>query len=404
MSHTVLGTLHNNMLHFSHTPPLSLYIHMPWCVSKCPYCDFNSHVLHHPIPEQHYLQALLSDFDTHMPLINERPILSIFIGGGTPSLISPNMIADLLDALQQRATFAHDIEITMEANPNSIDRKNFADFYKAGINRLSIGIQSFANEQLKNLGRAHDHDDAITAIHIARDAGFHNINLDIMHGLPSQSLESAMSDLEQALTFNTNHLSWYQLTLEPNTPFYHQPPTLPTDDTMAEIQNAGQALLQQAGYQHYEVSAFCKPGKHCQHNINYWQFGDYIGIGAGAHSKLTNLASQSVHRYETIKYPNLYMQAKNRIANTSTLSTQDLIFEFMLNHLRLNEKIPLQRFTQHTGLPPDTLRRSLEQATKQNLLSYDEKFITPTPLGRRFLNDLIEIFLVTIHHIAENPL
>lgn len=378
---------------FNRSPPLSLYIHMPWCVSKCPYCDFNSHVLHKSIPEQAYLQALLDDFAIHKPLIYERPIMSIFIGGGTPSLISPDIMSTLLTCLQQQVNFDKNIEITMEANPNSIDRENFSGFRHAGINRLSIGIQSFANQQLKKLGRAHDYDDAVKAIDIARAAGFHNINLDLMHGLPEQSIDDALDDLNQAITFKPEHLSWYQLTLEPNTPFYHQPPTLPHDDAMAEMQSQGQQLLKQAGFQHYEVSAFAQKDYTCCHNLNYWQFGDYVGIGAGAHSKLTDINSQSVSRWSTIKYPNLYINSSNRIINKRSLSANDLSFEFMLNHLRLHQTIPVELFTQRTGLSIDNIRHILNQAVDDHLLEYNKQYITPTELGKRFLNDLIALFL-----------
>lgn len=372
-------------------PPLALYIHFPWCVSKCPYCDFNSHVMHKALPQQAYKQALLNELAIHLPQIKDRPIISIFIGGGTPSLIDPSIIKELITSLQERLNFTNNIEITMEANPNSIDRKNFHGYREAGINRLSIGIQSFSAQQLKQLGRAHNPDDAMQAIEIAREAGFNNLNLDLMHGLPNQTIDEALQDLHLALNFKPEHLSWYQLTLEPETPFYHQPPTLPLDDTIAEMQLQGQALLKSKEMNQYEVSAYALPNNQCKHNLNYWQFGDYVGIGAGAHSKLS--FQENVKRWSAIKYPNAYIQATNPIENQRILSTNDLLFEFMLNHCRLSQPIMIDLFEQRTGLQLKEIAHALNKAVECDFLQYDNEKIILTVLGKRYLNELLELFL-----------
>src|SRR5579883_579474 len=317
---------------FTETLPLSLYVHIPWCVRKCPYCDFNSHEMKHGLPEAAYVEALLDELDHHLPRIQHRSFISIFFGGGTPSLFSANAIEQILRGISQRMPLNPSIEITLEANPGTIEQARFQGFREAGINRLSLGIQSLQNDKLKTLGRIHDHDQAIRAISIAKEAGFTNFNLDLMYGLPHQSIDDALEDVKLALSFQPTHLSWYQLTIEPNTLFHHQPPPLPMDETIWQMQQAGQTLLQQAGFEQYEVSAYSLAGKNCVHNRNYWEFGDYLGIGAGAHSKLTNEKTGEVVRFAQVKHPNAYLNPeKRRLLPLKTLSEDDLIFEFMLN-------------------------------------------------------------------------
>jgi len=335
--------------------PLSLYIHLPWCVRKCPYCDFNSHTAKKILPEQTYIEALIRDFNYHLEEIKERELVSIFFGGGTPSLFSAAALEKLLAHIKSHLKFAAHIEITLEANPGAIDVEHFKGYYAIGINRISLGIQSFQNEKLKALGRIHDSAAALHAFYCAKDAGFENINIDLMHGLPHQSLEDAYNDLEMAFKINPTHLSWYQLTLEPNTFFAHSPPPLPNDETLDEIYFSGEKKIIKCGYRHYEISAFCKQKYKCAHNLNYWEFGDYVGIGAGAHSKLTNIDKKQIKRFIKIKHPDAYMSAmsvdeKNFIMEEKIISPQNLPFEFMLNALRLYKKIPFSLFTQRTFL------------------------------------------------------
>jgi len=379
-------------------PPLTLYIHLPWCIRKCPYCDFNSHAIKNEIPEQDYINALLADLDNDLPKINGRPLISIFIGGGTPSLFSPAAIEQLLTAIAKRVSFTKDIEITLEANPGTVELARFAGYRTAGVNRLSIGIQSFQADKLKALGRIHDDNEAIRAAETAHAAGFTNFNLDLMHGLPGQTIADALFDLKTAIALNPTHLSWYQLTIEPNTFFAHQPPVLPKDELMWEIQEQGYELLANQGFKQYEISAYSQTGKQCIHNKNYWEFGDYLGIGAGAHSKITG--NKGIERFYKKKNPKDYLnplpnplpEYRERESEKNINSTE-LPFEFMLNALRLYQDIPITLFEQRTGLSITTITDQLNQAQEKGLLNWDKNFIKTTELGKRFYNDLVEIFI-----------
>lgn len=374
--------------------PLSLYIHLPWCVRKCPYCDFNSHELKHGIPEEAYVKALIKDLDENLPVIEGRELSSIFFGGGTPSLFSPEAIGNILTAIHTRLAFNKDTEITLEANPGTIDGTRFKGFRQAGVNRLSIGIQSLQDAKLKALGRIHNRDYALLAIELAMAAGFSNFNLDLMHGLPDQSMQDAIDDLQDCLKFSPPHLSWYQLTIEPNTFFHHQPPTLPEEETLWDIQEQGKSVLSAAGLYPYEVSAYAKPNHECIHNRNYWEFGDYLGIGAGAHSKITDLDKQIITRHWQVKNPNDYLDpTKNMMANSSILETKDIIFEFMLNALRLTDGVSTNLFMERTGLDIKTIEPMLREAKQKKLLVDHPSLIQTTELGMRFLNNTIAIFL-----------
>jgi len=374
--------------------PLSLYIHIPWCIQKCPYCDFNSHKSPDVLPEIHYVETLLNDLDHDLNLFPARPIHSIFIGGGTPSLLSEHAYAHLFEGLHQRLNFEADIEITLEANPGSVEQTRFHGYRKLGINRLSIGIQSFNSEHLKALGRVHDDEEAHRAIISARAAGFDNINLDLMHGLPNQSLEAGLTDLKTALSYEPEHLSWYQLTLEPNTIFYKKPPMLPSDEACDDLEQAGHRYLADHHYKKYEISAFCKANKPSQHNLNYWQFGDYYGIGAGAHGKLSSLDLTHIHRTQKPRQPKDYMNPnKAFMSSKKRVTAADLIFEFMLNATRLEQAIPYMLFTERTGLALTALMPLLKQAEQQGFLTLNQHDWRITPFGRRFTNDLQSLFL-----------
>ncbi len=373
--------------------PLSLYIHLPWCERKCPYCDFNSHAIA-DIPENTYVDALLADLDWALPHVDGRQVQTLFIGGGTPSLFSGAAITRLLTGIKNRLHCANDLEATMEANPGSAEADKFRAFFEAGINRLSLGVQSFDDAQLKALGRVHCAQQAHRAIEAAMNAGFKRINLDLMHGLPGQSAREACEDIRSALSWQTEHLSWYQLTIEPNTAFYKQPPQLPVDDTLADIEDAGIELLQNAGFTRYEVSAWAQDNAACRHNLNYWQFGDYLALGAGAHGKLTDTASGKVRRYWHSRKPEDYIRrAGTKPAGERELSAQDLRFEFLLNALRLTDGFELSQFTARTGLDVNSLSPEIEQAVAQGLLTNDGKRIATTSLGRRFLDSVTSLFL-----------
>jgi oxygen-independent coproporphyrinogen-3 oxidase len=371
--------------------PLSLYVHMPWCIKKCPYCDFNSHALKNTLPEQQYIDALVSDLKHDKELIADREISSIFFGGGTPSLFSDTALGNLFEQLTTNLHFAKNIEITLEANPGTVEAKYFAGYYDLGINRLSIGVQSFNNKHLILLGRIHDAQQATNAIKKIKNIGFENFNIDIMFGLPEQSVSQALSDLQQAIDLTPTHISWYQLTLEPNTLFAIKPPALPTDEVIWEMQQQGQALLAENGYTQYEISAYAQANMQCKHNNNYWQFGDYLGIGAGAHGKLT-LPDKTIRLWK-IKHPKTYLENENKIGELTTLAERELVFEFMLNHLRLNQTVKLKLFEQRTGLDRKTITANLEQAQQQGLIEFNEQDIVKTDLGQRFLNDLQTCFL-----------
>lgn len=373
--------------------PLTLYIHMPWCVRKCPYCDFNSHELKQDLPEQAYVDALLEDLTQDLPLVWGRRISAIFIGGGTPSLFSPAAIARLLAGIHQLLPFHPDIEITMEANPGTVEQERFRGFRAAGINRLSIGIQSFDDAQLKRLGRIHDSATAHRAIEAAKVSGFDNFNIDLMFGLPEQSIDAALEDLLTGIEHQSTHLSWYQLTIEPNTQFHHHPPILPFDDEIWEMQQAGQEVLQQQGYQQYEISAYSKNQFQCQHNRNYWEFGDYLGIGAGAHAKITNAGTQTVTRYWKTRHPKSYLDPNvPYIQGSKTLDNKDLVIEFMLNTLRLFETISIDLFTARTGLPITHIESQLNLAQEKGLMMKTSTGFATTPLGKLHLNELLLLF------------
>ena len=385
--------LKNHPVNFKALPPLSLYIHIPWCVRKCPYCDFNSHEARGEVPEAAYVDALIRDLEMSLPLIWGRKVYSVFIGGGTPSLFSAQAIEKILGNVRMLLPLDVNAEITLEANPGTVESGKFKGFRGAGVNRLSLGIQSFNESHLKALGRIHNSAEARRAVEIAREH-FDNINLDLMYALPQQTLAQAEQDVRTALEFSPQHLSCYHLTLEPNTLFHRYPPSLPDDDASAEMQQHIETLLAEHGYQHYETSAFAQPKKQSRHNVNYWQFGDYIGIGAGAHSKISS--HDSVIRQARFKQPQAYIDqvAQGRPVQTEQiLDRNDLCFEFMMNALRLNEGFSTELFTERTSLPLLLIRKELEQAEQRGLLHRDLQRIAPTALGRRFLNDLLEIFL-----------
>ena len=374
--------------------PISLYIHLPWCVRKCPYCDFNSHELKDSLPEELYVNALLDELDTHLPLFQGRSLVSIFFGGGTPSLFSAHAIDRILNGVDQHLSLGNHTEITLEANPGTFEQERFRGFRSAGVNRLSIGVQSFQDHQLKTLGRIHDKHNAIHAISSATKAGFDNFNIDLMYGLPNQTIEDALSDIHTALSLQPKHVSWYQLTIEPNTLFYHQRPVLPQDDLLWEMQLAGQEQLKTAGFQQYEVSAYALPEKQCLHNLNYWQFGDYLGIGAGAHSKITDIQTGKIVRFAQVKHPKDYLDKVKRHAQIKQpVSDHDVVFEFMLNALRLTDGIPLALFSERTHLPLSIIQSRLEEAKQKQFMIDDATHIRPTEHGKQFLNDFISLFL-----------
>ncbi|KAB2523397.1 MULTISPECIES: radical SAM family heme chaperone HemW [Pseudomonas] len=374
-------------------PPLALYIHIPWCVRKCPYCDFNSHTASPVLPEQEYVDALLADLDQDLHAVYGRELTSIFFGGGTPSLFSAEALGRLLKGVEQRIPFAADIEITLEANPGTFEQEKFVAYRKLGINRLSIGIQSFQQEKLEALGRIHNGDEAVRAAGMARQAGFDNFNLDLMHGLPDQSLDDALSDLRQAIALKPTHISWYQLTLEPNTVFWNQPPVLPEDDTLWDIQEAGQALLAEHGYAQYEVSAYAQAGRPARHNLNYWSFGDFIGIGAGAHGKLSHPDGRIVRTWKT-RLPKDYLNpAKSFQAGEKSLSNDEMPFEFLMNALRLTAGVESRLYPERTGLSLETLAEGRRQAEQSGLLQVEPSRLAATERGQLFLNDLLQQFL-----------
>ena len=379
--------------HFDSLPPLSLYIHFPWCVRKCPYCDFYSHEKGANLPEAEYLDVLRRDLESSLPLIWGRPVSSVFIGGGTPSLLSAGGTDRLLSEVRALLPVLPDAEISMEANPGTFESGKFKSYRESGINRLSIGIQSFNQRHLHQLGRIHDSDEAKDAIAIATRY-FDNVNLDLMVGLPEQTLEELEQDVSTALSFETSHLSLYQLTIEPNTYFAKRPPVLPDEDMIDKMQDRLSEMTAQAGYEHYEVSAYAKPGHQCRHNSNYWLFGDYLGIGAAAHSKLT--VNDEIIRQMRHRHPKRYMEGGengSRIEEQFHVPPSDLGFEFMLNALRFTGGFPVSLFYERTGLSLSSIYEPLEKARKKGLLTVDSSFIRPTELGKRFLNDLQQIFL-----------
>ena len=374
--------------------PLSLYIHIPWCIRKCPYCDFNSHKSPDELPETQYIDALIVDLKHDLSIYPGRSIHSIFIGGGTPSLLSAKAYERLFSAIKPLLPFAEDIEITLEANPGTVEQQRFNDYRSLGINRLSLGIQSFNPNHLRALGRIHDDQQAHKAIDAARLAGFDNINIDIMHGLPNQTPEEGLLDLKTALAHQPEHLSWYQLTIEPNTVFYKTQPPLPSEDDAYQLENEGFALLASQSYERYEISAFCRNKKLARHNLNYWLFGDYYGIGAGAHGKLTSSDRSQIHRTRKHRQPNDYLNPnKPFLAAIEQVNTDDLRFEFMLNTTRLEQAIPNQLFEERTGLDFDLLKPGLLIAQNKGLVTLNDTHWQITALGRDFTNDLQGLFL-----------
>lgn len=379
--------------------PLALYVHLPWCMRKCPYCDFNSHAVRSRIPEVEYVDALIRDLDFELRDSEPRPLGSIFFGGGTPSLFSAKSIARILDAASARLRFADDIEITLEANPGTADEQNFAGYRSAGVNRMSIGVQSFDDRHLKALGRIHGREEAMRAFDMARTAGFDNLNLDLMFALPNQSVQGAEDDLNTALSLFPEHLSWYHLTMEPNTEFALRPPeNLPDNDASADIHDAGCALLSAAGFDHYETSAFSRSDCQCLHNVNYWQFGDYLGIGAGAHAKRSVHTDDGLHvqRRARHKHPKTYMTvagSSDAIQEQRDVFASELPFEFCMNALRLHQGFSRAQFEQRSGLSFAALGAPLEQARMRGLIESDELEVRPSELGRRYQNRLFELFL-----------
>ncbi|EKO3496857.1 radical SAM family heme chaperone HemW [Vibrio fluvialis] len=384
------------------TPPaLSLYVHIPWCVQKCPYCDFNSHALKADIPEEEYIDALLEDLDTDIERYqlagDPRLLHSIFIGGGTPSLISADGIGRLLRGIEARIAFKPDIEITMEANPGTIEAERFAGYRHVGVTRISIGVQSFEPEKLTRLGRIHGRDEAVNAAKLAHQIGLNSFNLDLMHGLPDQTLDQALADLDRAIELAPPHLSWYQLTIEPNTMFYFKPPTLPDDDALWDIFDLGHQKLTEAGYVQYEISGYSKPGYQCQHNLNYWRFGDYLGIGCGSHGKLS-FADGRIVRTTKVKHPRGYLAAYQNLAKPYLDSEQlvedvDRPFEFFMNRFRLIEPCPKADFSATTGLPISVIQPTLDCAIEQGYLSENDTHWQITEKGKLFLNDLLAAFM-----------
>ena len=374
--------------------PLSLYVHLPWCVRKCPYCDFNSHEIKNGVfPERDYVDALVRDLEFSAGLFQGREPVSVFLGGGTPSVMSPGAIGAILEAVDAVSGLSGTAEITLEANPGTADSERFAAYRNLGVNRLSIGVQSFKDAGLAAIGRIHDGDEAVSAVETAVGAGFSNINIDLMYGLPGQTVADAMADLAAAVSLEPAHISWYQLTIEPNTVFHAKPPALPGDDLTWEMQNCGADYLAGQGYRQYEVSAWSRPGSECRHNLNYWEFGDYLGVGAGAHGKITN---GTVTRQSRLRVPLNYMRTAGSdaaIAAQRTLNKQDCILEFMLNALRLKNGVPLSRFSARTGLAPVCVQAQVDAARADGLLEQEPGLLKATEKGARYLNDLLQYFM-----------
>lgn len=381
-------------------PPLSLYVHVPWCVRKCPYCDFNSHGVGRGavLPEEDYLEALLADLDDDIALAEARELNSIFIGGGTPSLMSPAFYQRFFEALDRRLALSAECEITLEANPGTVEQARFSGYRQAGINRLSLGVQSFQADQLVSLGRIHSGEEAYRAVASARGAGFENLNLDLMHGLPGQDVAMALDDLEKALSLQPQHLSWYQLTLEPNTEFHTHPPRLPEDEVLWNIQDAGHARLESAGFKRYEISAYAREGRGSRHNLNYWEFGDYLGIGAGAHGKISRPTEDGgliIERCWKSRQPQAYLRRRNDprgfVAGQQRVSEDELPLEFAMNALRLVEGVPIDTWQAHTGLPLKALVSRLSDAHEKGLLVENPQRLQASPRGLLFLNELLAL-------------
>ncbi len=375
-------------------PPLSLYIHIPWCIKKCPYCDFNSHAVKSDTPEAAYIDTLLNDLTEDLQRYAiTRPISSIFIGGGTPSLFAPESFERLLSGIKQRIALIPDIEITLEANPGTFESQKFAEFRALGINRLSIGIQSFNDVLLQKLGRVHSSKEALVAGDIAKHAGFDNFNLDLMFGLPDSNPEDSINDVKTAISLKPTHLSFYQLTLEPNTYFHKFPPQLPNDESIFSTQKQAQQILAEHGYHHYEVSAYSQTNRQCQHNLNYWQFGDYLGIGAGAHGKITQALPQSITRTFKPKSPEQYLANTHKNGGAELISSTELPLEFVMNHLRLKQGFTVDTYQARTGLSIDTLDPALSNCLKEELLIYRNNHYYCTEQGWNFMDNILEKFI-----------
>lgn len=374
-------------------PPLSLYIHIPWCVKKCPYCDFNSHESADKIPENDYLQALFRDLKNDLPWAQNRKIHSIFFGGGTPSLFSASAIEKIILQTEALIGFEDDIEITLEANPGTAEQQKFADFNSAGVNRLSIGVQSFNNDHLRALGRIHDGDNALRAIEMAKNCGFERFNIDLMHGLPNQTRVQAINDLETAINTGASHISWYQLTIEPNTAFYSKPPILPVEDQLADIQDLGQHTLSKAGFEQYEISAFARNNQQCKHNMNYWQFGDYLGIGAGAHGKITLPDQNSIIRTAKTRLPKHYLShTGSALSSNKPIAKDQLALEFMMNGLRLTSGVNKSLLNHRAGLLADEILPITKQLKQEGFLKPHSSTYCTTDLGARFLDTILQRF------------
>ncbi|WP_434931413.1 radical SAM family heme chaperone HemW [Shewanella sp. HL-SH5] len=374
-------------------PPLSLYIHIPWCVQKCPYCDFNSHGQNGELPQQQYVDALLADLKNDLSYVQQRPIHTIFIGGGTPSLFDASQIQRLLEGVEAMIPFETNIEITMEANPGTLEHDDFAAYRAAGVTRLSIGVQSFSKEKLNLLGRIHDQDEAKTAAEKAKQANYLSFNLDLMHGLPNQSFDEAMHDIDTAGALMPPHLSWYQLTIEPNTLFHSKPPQLPDDEKLWHIYEQGQKILAALGYEQYEISAYAKPGFQCRHNLNYWKFGDYLGIGCGAHGKITLPDTDSIIRTVKVKHPKGYLAASDYTSETTEVITEDRALEYLMNRLRLMTPIPKAEFEARTGQSATVVKEGMAKSIHRGLLTETDTHWQLTSKGHMFVNDLLSQFI-----------
>jgi len=375
-------------------PPLSLYIHIPWCIQKCPYCDFNSHAVKQGIPEQEYIAHLLADLRQDLPLVVGRPLHSIFIGGGTPSVFSAAGIKQILDGVKSELPVMANLEVTMEANPGTFEAERFTGYVAAGVTRFSLGVQTFQAAQLSALGRIHNAAEARTAAQLAATLPLNSFNLDLMHGLPGQTVANALQDLTTAIALNPPHLSWYQLTIEPNTAFASRPPVLPDDDILWDIQQEGLAVLHNAGYQQYETSAYSKPGHQCQHNLNYWRYGDYLGIGCGAHGKVTLPSRNAIIRTVKIKHPKGYMDlSRGYLDEKQQVAAEDRPFEFFMNRFRLLEPCPINDFSAFTGLPLTAITEPITEALTKELVVEQTDAWQITPKGARYLNDLLTLFI-----------
>ncbi|MBK2105867.1 radical SAM family heme chaperone HemW [Francisella philomiragia] len=379
---------------FNINKQIGIYIHFPWCVRKCPYCDFNSHAIKDDTYlSQDYYKKLIADFDTHVTDLQDREVISIFIGGGTPSLFKADYLGKVLQHIKDNSKLNPNCEITLEMNPGTVERGSISDYANIGINRISVGVQSFQNEKLQLLGRIHNCDNVYTTIEEIKNSRISNFNIDIMHGLPNQSFEDGIFDISQAIAMQPTHISWYQLTIEPNTLFAAKPPKLPDEETLEQIEITGKKLLQQAGYYQYEISAYTKDNLRSIHNSNYWNFGDYIGIGAGAHSKITNLQTKEIKRTWKHKHPKIYSQADNFIKDSNIVSQDDLVYEFMLNTLRLRDGFSFDLFERQTFLSKDTIQNNLQVAIDRGLLKVNKDNVKPTDKGYLFLNDCINTFI-----------